>query len=194
MQQQNAKHKQHNLERLRDLKNMEIAADDPDVRGWTVKTSDHRTLGVVDSLIADTATKEVRYLDVDLDDSIADNENPLKNKRPGAAGSTHLAVGQDNEQHVIVPIGAARIDKEEDIITIDSIDVEKLRSAPRIAKEGQISPAHELDLRRHFFDAETDTQLFKRWENARNTTKDWGSSFYDDKYSASRFYQHRRGS
>jgi len=194
MSQENIENKQHSLERLQNLKNFEVDPNHPDVRGWEVKTSDRRRLGIVDSLIADTATKEVHYLEVDLDDAVANDEAPLKNKQPGSAGSTHVKVGAGGEQHLVVPIGAARVESDEDAVIIESIAVEKLHSAPRIAKDEKISPEHELDLRRHFFDAETDTQLFKRWENSRNTTRDWGSSFYDDKYSADRFYQHRRGS
>jgi len=194
MQQQELENtSQRNLHRLNSLEDYKVHANDPDVRGWTVKTSDHRTLGRVDSLIADTETKEVRYLEVNIDDAIANNEAPLQNKQPGAAGSTHVKVGEGGKQHLIVPIGSARVKADTDEVIIDSIKVEKLHSAPRIEKDEELTPGYELDLRKHFFDPNSDTQLYKRWEDRRNTTDRWGDSFYNEKYSADRFYQHRRG-
>ena len=55
-----------NLRRLGELDNFEVASDDPDVRGWDVKTRDGREVGEVEELIVDPSARKVRYLEVDL--------------------------------------------------------------------------------------------------------------------------------
>jgi hypothetical protein len=44
-----------------------VADGEPDVRGWDVVTTDQRTIGKVDDLLADPAALKVKYLTVDLD-------------------------------------------------------------------------------------------------------------------------------
>lgn len=56
-----------NLRRLGDLDDFQVASDDPDIRGWDVKTRDGRDIGEVEELIVDPVARKVRYLEVDLD-------------------------------------------------------------------------------------------------------------------------------
>jgi len=56
-----------NLRRLSDA-NLDVAENEPDVRGWDVISSDGDELGEVDDLIVDTAAMKVRYLEIDADD------------------------------------------------------------------------------------------------------------------------------
>ena len=56
-----------NLRRLSDA-NLDVAENEPDVRGWTVTTSDGDELGDVEDLIVDTSAMKVRYIEVDADD------------------------------------------------------------------------------------------------------------------------------
>ncbi|HYG63421.1 MAG TPA: PRC-barrel domain-containing protein [Thermoanaerobaculia bacterium] len=56
-----------NLARLRDLRDLEVADDQPDVRGWPVHTSDGHRVGEVHDLLVDTSALRVRYLDVEID-------------------------------------------------------------------------------------------------------------------------------
>ena len=46
------------LRRLRDLTDFEVADDNPDVRGWTVRGSDGQSLGVVHELIVEPGGHE----------------------------------------------------------------------------------------------------------------------------------------
>jgi uncharacterized protein (TIGR02271 family) len=86
------------LGRLGDLHDYEIADGEPDPRGWDVRTADGRSVGKVDDLIADTGTMKVRYLDVELD-------------RKG--------LNLDEDRHVLVPIGRARLDDDGDTVTLN---------------------------------------------------------------------------
>ena len=51
---------------LKELGKFSVAADDPDIRGWTAFTSTGREIGRVDELLVDTTTNEVVMLDIDL--------------------------------------------------------------------------------------------------------------------------------
>ena len=51
---------------LKELGKFSVAADDPDIRGWTAFTSTGREIGRVDELLVDTGSNEVVMLDVDL--------------------------------------------------------------------------------------------------------------------------------
>ena len=51
---------------LKELGKFTVAADDPDIRGWTAFTSTGREIGRIDELLVDTTTNEVVMLDIDL--------------------------------------------------------------------------------------------------------------------------------
>lgn len=86
------------LARLDDLDDYELADDEPDPRGWDVRTTDGRTIGKVDGLIAEPNIMQVRYLEVDLDRD---------------------TFGLQEERHVLVPIGRARLDDDRDVVTLN---------------------------------------------------------------------------
>lgn len=65
------------LERLDELSGFGVEDGDLDPRGWTVVSTDGRTLGTVEDLVVDTSTMKVRYFEVDLEDSSVDNEHVL---------------------------------------------------------------------------------------------------------------------
>jgi uncharacterized protein (TIGR02271 family) len=57
----------NNLRRLSDA-DLEVAQDEPDVRGWTVIDQAGEEWGDVEDLIVDAAAMKVRYLQIDPDD------------------------------------------------------------------------------------------------------------------------------
>lgn len=75
---------------LAQLQGFRIANGAMDMRLWQVHSGDGRWIGTVDELLVDTATMEVRYLDVEV-------ENLLVTGR---------------ERHVLIPIDHARPDTE----------------------------------------------------------------------------------
>ncbi len=80
------------LKRLSDLR-YEVAAGEPDVRGWTVYASTGREVGTVADLLVDTEAGEVVMLDVDL---------------------------RRSDQHTLAPIRAAWIDHRTRRVVLDA--------------------------------------------------------------------------
>ncbi len=109
------------LRRLRDLPDFEVATGQPDVRGWTVRGADGKPLGHVSELIIDPEALKVRYLDVELDERFAI--------------SAH-------ENHILLPIGVAALDAEDDNVFVPALSQETvLRYPPYV--ELQITREYE---------------------------------------------------
>ena len=97
------------LRRLRDLTDFEVADDNPDVRGWTVRGSDGQALGAVFELIVDPEALKVRYLDIELDPRFQINEY---------------------ENHILLPIGAASLDADGDNVFVPALNTESVLNYP----------------------------------------------------------------
>lgn len=102
----NMKHRR--LQEL-DRSDFDIVEGEPDIRGWDVCTADGKKIGEVEELIVDAQQKRVRYMVVELDDDEADLED---------------------EKKVLVPIGLAELDKDEDDVILPSASVAQLASLP----------------------------------------------------------------
>jgi len=89
------------LQRLGDSNDLDIAENEPDIRGWDVVISDGTKVGEVDDLIVDTAAMKARYVDVELDRS---------------------AMGLDEKRHALVPIGLADLDTDDKRVSLRGID------------------------------------------------------------------------
>lgn len=109
------------LFRLGELDDYKVAGDDPDVRGWTIFGKDHREIGVINELIVDPDREKVRYLDV----------VPSKN-RPDDI----------KDHHLLIPIGLARLDREDDRVIVDEIDRNLLNSYP-VYRSQEVTREHE---------------------------------------------------
>jgi len=103
-----------------DRSDFEIVKGEPDIRGWDVKNSTGQKVGEVEELIVDAQKKKVRYMVVDLDD------NELK-----------LDHGK-----VLIPIGLAQLDREEDDVILPNVQAEHFRSLPDYDKNN-LSPEIE---------------------------------------------------
>lgn len=99
----------YQLNKLSNLKDYRVAKEDPDVRGWFVVGADRQRIGKIHDLILDPEARKVRYLEVKLEPEILTN----KEKR-----------------HILVPIGKARIDHDDDIVMVDTLDVNRVRFYP----------------------------------------------------------------
>jgi hypothetical protein len=98
------------LVRLGELDDFEVAAEDPDVRGWKVVASGQESIGKVEELVVDTAARRVAYLDVELDD---------EHRR------------SDDESRVLVPIERARLRPDENEVRLDGFALSRLADIPR---------------------------------------------------------------
>ena len=109
------------LRRLRDLTDFEVADGNPDVRGWTVRGSDGQALGSVFELIVEPEAMKVRYLDVELDPRFHINEY---------------------ENHILLPIGVASLDAEDDNVFVPALNSESVLNYPPYV-ETQITREYE---------------------------------------------------
>lgn len=118
------------LRRLRDLPDLEVADNNPDVRGWTVRGNDGQALGVVFELIVEPEALKVRYLDVELD------------------ARFHL---NKYEDHILLPIGVAALDTDDDNIFVPLLNAESVLSYPHyveieITREYEEAMLHALGI------------------------------------------------
>lgn len=145
------------LRRLRDLTDFEVADGNPDVRGWTVRGSDGQALGTVFELIVDPEAMKVRYLDVELDPRFRINEH---------------------ENHILLPIGAASLDTEDDNVFVPALNSESVLNYP---------PYVEIQITRDYEEA----MLRALGQESGTATP----RFYEqDSFDADSFYSRRRAS
>lgn len=101
------------LRRLRDLPDIEVADNNPDVRNWNVRGGDGKKIGEVFELIVEPDAMKVRYLDIELDAALNVNER---------------------DRHILVPIGAAALDEDGDNVFIPSLTLESVLEYPPYAE------------------------------------------------------------
>jgi sporulation protein YlmC with PRC-barrel domain len=121
------------LMRLEDMSGYKVTSDDPDVRGWEVKTRDGTRIGKVDTLIIDTHELKARYIEVDLD---------------------RKALNLQSDRKITLPIGSARLDDDNDVVMLPEHSPAELSQIP--ASAGRLSRDDELRIRRSFDDRYSD--------------------------------------
>lgn len=124
------------LVRLEELKGFDVAEGDQDIRGWEVKTADGKKLGKVEELIVDPAERRVRYMEVRVD---------------------RKALGIDDDRHILVPIGAARLKDGGKDVLIDRLPAQGLAGVPAY-KRGPITRDYETSLRNYYGASAVDSQ------------------------------------
>jgi photosynthetic reaction center H subunit len=143
---------------LDELSDFKVADDDPDVRGWDVLSADGRRIGEVENLLVDRTAMKVRYLDVEVDDDL---------------------VQQDRERHVLIPIGYARLDRDDSRIMVDSLNSSDIGALPAYAHE-PITRDYENSLR-------------TSWDRNYTSGGRADTDFYDDAlFDDRRFYDSQR--
>lgn len=90
------------LRSIREVRDLNIAEGEPDIRGWEVRTLSGRRIGSVDDLLVDLDRREIVMIDVDL---------------------------KDGGRHAEVPIRAAQLDRSRHCVIIDSADAEPVGDA-----------------------------------------------------------------
>jgi photosynthetic reaction center H subunit len=115
------------LVHLDDVDEFKVADGDPDIRGWDVRTADGRKVGKVEDLIVDTGLMKVRYIEAKLDRAV-----------------THT----DDDRYVLIPIGTARLDDDEDDVFL-ATNVVDARQLPAYDRK-QLTRDYEVSLRGQF--------------------------------------------
>lgn len=113
---------------LEDLEDFKVAEGDPDVRGWEVVLADGTRIGEVDRLLVDTQAMKVRYLDVDLENGLLED---------------------GGERHALIPIGSARLDRDDDRVFVDGLTRVDVRTLPEYT-HAPLTPEDELLIRRQW--------------------------------------------
>jgi len=150
---------------LGDLGDYEVAEGYPDPRGWTVRASDGTEVGKVHDLIVDTGTMRTRYLDVRLSKDVA---------------------GADEDRDVLVPIGTARVNDDDDNVVVNGLTADRIVMLPAYDHR-QLTRDQESDLRTHF----TSGDAMSAGTIGAGATG--GSDFYDhDHFNDRNFFISRR--
>ena len=118
---------------LGELDDFKVADGDPDIRGWDVTTQDGRKVGEVEELLVDTSAMKVRYIAVDLDDNVA-----------------------GSDRTVLVPIGAAQLDDDDDRVLVLGISPEQFATLP--------------EYRRDAFDRDYESTLLSSYDRGGSTS------------------------
>jgi hypothetical protein len=169
------------LVHLDDMADLQVADGDPDIRGWDVRTADGEKIGTVKDLIVDTGLMKVRYIEASINKDV---------------------LNASDDRHVLIPIGSARLDDDEDDVYLSSSIVDP-RTLPPYDRKA-LSREYEVALRERFPGttgafgdagtnrASTDRQATAPLADQRQRDDD---DFYrDDLYDDARFFgQRRRG-
>src|SRR5690606_41995960 len=115
----------------------------------------------------DTGAMKVRYLDVEMDDDLIEGE----------AG-----------RHILVPIGYARLDEEDDQIRVDALDTARLGQLPAY-RHGALTREFETDLQTHFAGG---LGAAGAAGSAAASSDIDGDRYAGEMYDESRFYRSRR--
>ena len=127
---------------LEELSSYKVADSDKDVRGWKVNDSDGRIIGEVDNLLVNKNTERVVYLDVEVDESII-----LANFKPYSAKAKdgiHDFINEEGESHIIIPIGMATLDLENNAVFTKKINFETFAQTKRLRKNSPINRDFEV--------------------------------------------------
>ncbi|MGE5729611.1 MAG: DUF2382 domain-containing protein [Gemmatimonas sp.] len=106
----------------------DVADGTPDPRGWTVRDSMGTDIGKVHDLIVDTVAMRTRYLDVELDKK-----------------ALHL----HDDRDVLIPVGQARLDDDDDRVILDSLSATRIAALPEYS-HGDIDRDYENSLLPNF--------------------------------------------
>jgi len=137
-----------NLFNLDELSGYKVAENYSDVRGWEVKDKNNRSIGKVDHLLVNKTAERVVYLDVEVDDSlIKEGHNTYQDR---ASDGVHGFLNEEGENHLIIPIGMAHLDKENKRVNTNQIDSSTFAEAKRFRKGDAVDFDYELNLVRHY--------------------------------------------
>jgi photosynthetic reaction center H subunit len=101
------------LARLEELDGYKVAEYDEDIRGWDVFTPDGKKVGKVEELVVDTSVLKARYMEVKVNKDV---------------------VGTKDDRWALVPVGAARLNDDDNEVVIEQLPTELLTKEERKRK------------------------------------------------------------
>ncbi len=137
-----------NLYYLDELSDYKVAADDCDVRGWEVKDADNRTIGKVDNLLVNKKAERVVYLDVAVNkDLIEEGHEPYA---VSAGEGIHEFLDKDGDDHIIIPIGMAKLEEENKTVLTNEINHSTFTKTNRFSKKTTINREFEITVMHNY--------------------------------------------
>jgi sporulation protein YlmC with PRC-barrel domain len=94
---------------MKDMRDFKIAAGEPDIRGWEVRTLSGSEVGEVDDLLIDSHRGEVVMITIDV---------------------------KGTDQHVNVPIRGVQLDRSRNCVIVDSGDIRNAQNSIGYGDEG----------------------------------------------------------
>lgn len=170
----NINNREKKLFYLNELSNYVVDDKDKDVRGWVVKDGQDRPVGKVDNLLVNKSTERVVYLDVEVDESII-NKNFEPYQRDKSSSETHNFINEDGENHIILPIGLANLDIENEVVYSKSVDQDTFAHTKRHQKGTDIEREYEVII----------IDTYDRSENKKSYGED--DEFYDNQHFESNY-------
>lgn len=132
-----------------------IAEDQPDIDGWKILDHSGRKVGKVKDLLFDENAMKVRYI--------------VTNLKKGDL------LDLDDDRYILIPIGQARLDTENDNVLIPDVGRDTIAGLPHYEKVDDLTREDETRFRNFF--AGTTTGTYE------------GENFYDhEHYDEERFY------
>ncbi|MBU1823031.1 MAG: photosystem reaction center subunit H [Bacteroidetes bacterium] len=155
--------KNKDLYYLDDLSDYKVASGYSDVRGWVVKDAENRAIGRVEGLLASKSAERVVYLDVEVDEDLI--EEGHRTYATSASKGVHGFKNEEGENHLIIPIGLANLDEDENEVHTDRINRSTFARADRFKKDTT-------------FDQDYEVRMYQLYTG--DTSQE--SSVYDDKF------------
>lgn len=153
--------------RLYNLEEIDFEAEGgkPDVRGWEVKSVSGNIIGKVDRLLVSKESGRVAYLDIDVDDALVEEGYNL---------GIDNDINNENEDHLLVPIGLMKINEDDRSVRAADIDFKTFAKIKRFAAGESVDSNYERYLVGHYIQ-DHDWNFYKN-------NYDWDETYYDDFY------------
>lgn len=165
--------KKKNLFYLHELPDYKVADEYEDIRGWVIKDAGNRAIGRVEGLLVNKSEKKVVYLDVKVDQSVI--EDGHKTYDVPADNGVHGFMNKEGDDHLIIPIGLARLDIKNREVQTNQIDYLTFAKASRFSKGAAIVPEYELKVYKNYVgrntheeDIKIDDDFYQRKEFANS--------------------------
>jgi hypothetical protein len=137
-----------NLFNLDELSGYKVAENYNDVRGWSVKDANNRTIGKVDHLLVNKTDERIVYLNIEVDETLIKEEHNTYQSKLNEG--VHEFLNKEGETHLIIPIGMAVIDAKNKLVTTNQIDSSTFAKTNRFKKGDVIDFEYELNVLRHY--------------------------------------------
>lgn len=159
-----------NLKFVDNLSDYQVHHNDTDIREFDVRLSTGEKIGEVEGLLADVPAKQVRYVEIEIEDDIIDRHT---------AGNY-----SKDDRHVLIPIGLVKINGDR-TVSILGIGLEHMIGYPRYNKQMGYTTRYEIETNNYLSDFHEFGSSYKRsiFDNDKYRSGDTlNNEFYSSKF------------